>query len=301
MRIAQKFRDLFGGKRYETMTLGQLVTLVADNPIAENRNAFYGRLLFSKVGARASGSAPFQGSGKYVTKKDDNVGIPSVRRPDGNVYLVVYCDIPALWAAFPDDRFFELEARVVLEMAAGNGVGVIVQNLLDDKESWAAVPKEDVAEVLSWRFTKGVVVPPGHKVVVVEPQPVPQLWQCESGVWIAELGSGVGVEELISRVRQLATQARRTNVIWILQPIVLESSNVFDTVISSLASIVQASTGGTGHTIVVPYAADRHLPQLRRLKQVGITVHFSGPHGECFIEVHRPDGIVVGMPGREFI
>ncbi len=213
---------------------------------------------------------------------------------------MVCCDVPAMLAAFPDDRYFELDAHVVLEMAANNGTGVIVQNMLDGKQSWAAVNREDVADVLSGCYTETVVVPPGHKVVVVTPQPVPQLGRCESGVWIAELGNGLGVEGIISKVRQLATQAERTSVIWIVQPMVLESSSVFDTVLSALASIVRESTDGTRQVVVVPYAADRHLPQLRRLKEVGVAVHDSGPHGECFVEFHKPDGIVVGMGGRAF-
>jgi hypothetical protein len=298
MRIAQKLRDLFGVKRYETMTLGQLVTLVVDNPTAANQEAFFGRLLFSKVGARAPTTGLSLPSGKHVTTEGENVRIPSTRGPDGNVYLLVCCDIPAMWAEFPEDRYFELDARVVLEMAASNGTGVIFQNMLDGKQSWAAVPKEHVADILSGRYAEKVVLPPGHKVFIVEPAPVPHLGRCESGVWIAELGNGVGVEGIISRVRQLATEAQRTSVIWIVQPMVFESSSVFDAVVSALASIVRESTDGSGHVVVVPHAEDRHLPQLRRLKQAGVAVHYSGPHGECFVEVHRPDGIVVGMPGR---
>jgi hypothetical protein len=295
MRIAQKLRDLFGEKRYETMTLGQLVTLVADDPTAANREALYGRLLFSKVGARAPTSLP---SGKHVTTEAENVRIPSTRGQDGNVYLLVCCDIPAMGIAFPGDRYFELDARVVLEMAASNGTGVIIQNMLDGKQSWTAVPKEDVADILSGRYVEAVAVPPGHKVLIVKPSPVPHLGRYESGVWIAELGNGVGIEGILSRVRQLATEADQTSVIWIVQPMVLESSSVFDAVVSALASIVRESTDGSRHVVVVPYAEDRHLPQLRRLEQADVAVHYSGPHGECFVEVHRPDGNVVGMPGR---
>ena len=147
MKIAQKLRELFGGKRYESMTLGQLVTLVADKPTAANRKAFYGRLLFSKVGARAPTTGLSLPSGKHVTTEGENVRIPSTRGPDGNVYLLVCCDIPAMWAAFPEDRYFELDARVVLEMAARDGTGVIFQNMLDGKQSWFAVPKERVTDI----------------------------------------------------------------------------------------------------------------------------------------------------------
>jgi hypothetical protein len=214
--------------------------------------------------------------------------------------LTVYCDIPALWAAFPSEAFVELQARVVLEMAQSNGLGVIVQNGMPGQEASVAVPREDVSDVLSGRYSKSVVVPPGHKVVVIEPRPVSYFARCESGVWIAELGSGESLNDIMSQVRQVSEQEQRMAIIWILQPILLESPSVFDAVVAALDSILSESRDGIAHSAVVPYATDRHLRMMRRLKGIGVAVHYSGPHGECFVEVHKPDAIVVGMPGKAF-
>ena len=288
------------GKQHEALTLGQLVMLVADDPSLANRNAFYGCLLFSKVGIRVTNPGGVLQPGTRVTTKDDSVAIPSAMGPDGNCYLVVYCDIPALWAAFPHDAFSELDARVVLEMARSNGHGVIVQNSTGDREAQAAVSKEHVADVLSGRFSGSVVVPPGHKVVVIEPRPIPYFAQCESGVWIAELGSGIAIDEIMARVRKVSEQTQRATIIWILQPIVLDSPSVFDAVIVALQSILLESRDTIAHSAVVPYVNEKHSPMMRRLKDIGLGVHYAGPHGECFIEVHKPDGIVVAWPGKAF-
>ena len=294
-----------GGKpdeRHEAMTLGQLVTLVADDPSPANRDAFYGRLLFSKVGIRVANPDGALQPGRRVTTKDEEVDFPVATDPDGNVHMVVYCDIPALWAAFPQDAFQEYDARVVLEMARSNGLGIIVQNGVGDRQAEAAVSKVDVGDVLSGRYSKSVVVPPGHRVVVIEPIPTPYFAQCESGVWIAELGNGEALHAIIAKVRKALEEedAQRMAIIWILQPIVLERPGGFDAVVDALHSILSRSRNVISHSAVVPYATERHLPMMRRLKEIGMDVHYSGPHGECFIEVQKPDGIVVEWPGRAF-
>lgn len=152
MSVIQKLKRLFGGKHYETMSLAELVTLAADKPTPDNRDAFYRRLIISKIGTRVPKSdAPMQ-PGDRVTTKDDKVGIPTTTRPDGIRYLAVYCDIPAMFRAFPKDTFVELEARVVLTMAKSIGGGMIVQNGLDGRQSWAGVPRDHVDDLLSGRY-----------------------------------------------------------------------------------------------------------------------------------------------------
>ncbi len=232
--------------------------------------------------------------------KDDNVAIPSLVGPDGVHYLAVYCDIPALWAAFPHDAFAELNARVVLEMAQSNGLGVIVQAVSGERTTQAVVSPKDVVEILSGKFSETVVVPPGHKVVVIEPRPNPYFSQRESGVWIAELGSGKNIDEIVTRVRKLSEQAQRATVVWIVQPILLESPTVFEAVLAAFRPLLSDARKVIAHSAVVPYAGDRHAAMMRRLKDIGMSVYYGGPHGECFVEVHKPEGIVVGMPGRPF-
>ena len=152
MGIIQNIRALFGGKRYESMSLAELVTLLADEPKPAIRDAFYRRLVASKVGTRAPSSVTPLPREDWVTTKDDKIGIPTTTQPDGIRYLAVYCDIPAMFRAFPKDTFIELDARVVLEMAKTIAGGVIVQNGLDGRQSWAGVPREHVADLLSNRY-----------------------------------------------------------------------------------------------------------------------------------------------------
>ena len=152
MSIARKIKDLFNGRRYDAMSLTELVTLLADEPKPAIRDAFYRRLVASKVGTRVPGSTSPLPRGEWVTTKDDTIGIPTTTRPDGIRYLAVYCDIPSMFRTFPKDTFVELDARVVLQMAKSIGGGVIVQNGLDGRQSWAGVPREHVDDLLSKRY-----------------------------------------------------------------------------------------------------------------------------------------------------
>jgi hypothetical protein len=114
--------------------LPELISLVAKEPTAENRDAFYRALLVSRVGVR---------------NPNPPRSIPTGRAPDGSPVLVVSCDILRLCAAYPRERFSELAARDVLKMARSAGGGVVVKNDLDGKGSWAAVPRDQVAEILA--------------------------------------------------------------------------------------------------------------------------------------------------------
>ena len=131
-------------------TLPELVTLLADYPTAENQNAFYSALLTSKVGARLPTDYQSVDHGQQITTtKDDQVSIPTTNGPDGTPMLLVHCDIPGMHELFPNDRFFEIEGRVVLEMAQTGNCGVIVQNSTDGRQSWAGVAKDIVTAVLA--------------------------------------------------------------------------------------------------------------------------------------------------------
>jgi len=145
-----------------------------------------------------------------------------------------------------------------------------------------------------------VTVPPGHKVVVVHPIPKAYFARAESGVWIADLGAASDFADVVSRVAQLSAAAQQASVIWILQPCVLDSAAAFDSLISTLTALVQRSRGIVVHCAVVPHATEQHTSQMRRLRQTGVGVHYSAEDGACFVEVHKPDGIVIGMPGRAF-
>jgi hypothetical protein len=136
------------------MTLGQLVTLLADNNTREASHAFFRALLLSKVGVRIPKAfGPVQ-PGLYRIKAGDNLPIPSGQAPNGEVVLLVYCDIPAMAAAHPAEPFAEIDSRLVLEWAKKSGYGVVVQNGLDGKASWAGVPAADVVDILNGKYGK---------------------------------------------------------------------------------------------------------------------------------------------------
>jgi hypothetical protein len=153
---------------------------------------------------------------------------------------------------------------------------------------------------LSGKRKDTVTVPPGHRVVVVLPAPTAYFGRAESGVWIADLGAASDFGDVLSHVAKLSAAGQHASVIWILQPWVFESAAAFDALLDALTSIVQQSRGIVGHCAVVPHATEQLAPQMRRLVQSGVRVHHSAGDGACFVEVHKPEGIVVGMPGRAF-
>jgi len=128
-----------------------------------------------------------------------------------------------------------------------------------------------------------VTVPPGHKVVAVHPAPKAYFGRTQSGVWIADLGAGCDFTGVVSRIAQISVAGQKASVIWILQPCVLESATAFDSLIGTLSTIVQQSRGMVGHCAVVPHGAGRHTPQMRRLREAGLDVHFSAEDGACFV------------------
>ena len=152
MSIAQKLKRLLGPSP-ENMTLTELVTLVADEPTPGNLELFYQRLLVSKVGTRVPNPDGSIKPGTRKTTVHDNFAIPHTQDAKGNSYLLVFCNIPAMFEAFPQDTFAELDARAVLEMAKSHAMGVIVQNVLEKKQPWVGVLRADVADVLAGRYS----------------------------------------------------------------------------------------------------------------------------------------------------
>jgi len=135
-------------------SLSELVTIVADNPTIENRNKFYHSLLISKVGARIDNPDSRYKPGTYITTKNDKIGIPSTKGPDGKPWLLVFCDIPRMCESQPNATFIEIDGRIVLEMAQKAGCGIIVQNMVDGRESWAGVLSEHISGILRGKENK---------------------------------------------------------------------------------------------------------------------------------------------------
>ncbi len=90
-----------------------------------------------------------------MTSSRDQIRLPTAPGPSGTTMLLVCCDIPGMFAAHPENAFIEFDGRVVLEIAEKKGFGVVVQNMVDGKESWAGVLKEDVADILAGKYGSG--------------------------------------------------------------------------------------------------------------------------------------------------
>jgi tetratricopeptide (TPR) repeat protein len=148
---------------------------------------------------------------------------------------------------------------------------------------------------------EGLIVPEGHKVVTVHPTRTPRFGRAESGVWIADLGDGTGdLEEVIGRVMYMAVEGKPAFVVWILQPTVLRSPIIFDNFLAVFDTFVHQWRGTVEHCVVVSRGDDRDRVQMKRLADLGVSVHHSAEDGECFVEVHKPDRIVIGVPGTGF-
>lgn len=145
-----------------------------------------------------------------------------------------------------------------------------------------------------------VTVPPGHKIVVVHASELGAIGRAESGVWIAQMGKHELNQQLLDSIKKLASQIDKAVLIWIVAPEFIEALSDQKAFLSEFAAIVEASKGRVGHSAVFPHALLEHEIFIQRVRALGIAVHGSADDGACFVEVHRPDGIVVGMPGREY-
>lgn len=144
-----------------------------------------------------------------------------------------------------------------------------------------------------------VTVPPGHKVVVVHPVLSPSIGRGESGVVIVDLGAGSDFEPVASAAGRFVVAAQQAAMIWILQEALLARVADWNQVVARLEQVVCQPGSGVAHCVVLGHEAARRLDLIQRLKDLGMDVHGSDDDGACFVEVHRPDGIVVGMPGPE--
>ena len=150
LALTKLVADFMESESMGEQNLRQLIARIADDPTINNRDNFYNAFLTSKIGARLPDEyRSVQNGDTYSTIETDRIGVPTTNGPDGSPMLLVYCDIPSMIQKFPNDRFFELDGIVVLEMARKANHGIIVQNLVDDTPSWAGIPSEDVAKIFN--------------------------------------------------------------------------------------------------------------------------------------------------------
>ena len=101
-------------------------------------------------------------------------------------------------------------------------------------------------------------------------------------------------------MEEFVGRASGQSVIWIIQAEFLAAALDVDGFLARVRAIVAASKDKVGHCAVFAKEAAQRIDIMAALKQIGLGVHYSAPDGACFVEVHRPDGIVVGMPGKPF-
>ena len=142
-----------------------------------------------------------------------------------------------------------------------------------------------------------VRVPPGHKVVVVHPTHELSFGQSQSGVWILNLGQGPDLARGLDLLERFTAQTTQASVIWILTGALLESIPDYGRFLRRVADVCEASFGRIAHIAVFPDDVPSRATTMRAFRRIGMGVHYGGPDRACFVEVHRPDGIVVGMPG----
>jgi hypothetical protein len=145
-----------------------------------------------------------------------------------------------------------------------------------------------------------VIVPQGHKVVVIGPSAKPFLARTASGTWILNFGDGHDLVRGLDAVEDFIRKADKQSVIWILQAEFLDTLQDVDGFLARVRAIAATSRGKVGHCAVFAMRAAQRTDIMLAFSQLGFGVHHSAPDGACFVEVHRPDGIVAGMPGKAF-
>jgi len=145
-----------------------------------------------------------------------------------------------------------------------------------------------------------IEVPEGQKVVVIGPSPRPFLARAESGTWILNFGDGKDLTHALDAVEDLVAGPHGGSVIWLFQGEFLSALSDVDGFLARVRAIIAASHDKVEHFAVFAKEAGLHTEVMASLKQIGLGVYYSAPDGACFVEVYRPDGIVVGLPGRSF-
>jgi hypothetical protein len=100
----------------------------------------------SRVGVRVPPDVGPIAPGPQKLKGDMKL-IPTSTLPDGRRFLIVLADVNSLAGHEPRSRFAELAGNDVIELAAKEGTGIVVQALPPGRPAWAALPKELVVEL----------------------------------------------------------------------------------------------------------------------------------------------------------
>lgn len=240
----------------------------------------------------------------FPAQHGDTLRLAVVETPD-NRRMIKACADPGVFVQrFPGEPKINglIRGQEILEMVAENASG-IDGVLVCSATSFHSVPvsREQTARFApaSTRETEELVtVPAEHKTIVVKPALRPHFARLESGVGIADMGAGSDFEAVLHEAASAVAAEPPNTIIWILHEALLVRMDADgEPLLRRLEPIVRQTKSPGGHcAVLVQKAAERH-GLVRRLKELGMGVHGSAEDGACFVEVHRPDGIVVGMPG----
>jgi hypothetical protein len=184
-----------------------------------------------------------------------------------------------------------------------NGLhGVLIYN---NKESFFGILKENFNWVRSEFFSQipeQLIVPPGHKVVVIKPIETPYMTTLESGARIVDFGRYCKLSEFFTEIEQFCEHPEKLSIIWIVQPdfiSYLQSIGSIGLFLQKFDRILSAHP--QSRNVVLPHEAFTLAPFRDSLLKMGAYIFSSAPDGACFVEVHQPDGSIhVGMHGKPF-
>ena len=133
-------------RRADVHDLAECVRTWADTPTRPNRNVLLASFKASRVGVRVPPDVGPIAPGPQKLKGDMQL-IPTSTWLEGRRFLLVLADVKSLAAQEPRARFAELAGNDVIELAAKEGTGIVVQALPPGRPAWAALPKELVVEL----------------------------------------------------------------------------------------------------------------------------------------------------------
>ncbi|QTN28422.1 hypothetical protein HZ993_00750 [Rhodoferax sp. AJA081-3] len=141
------------------------------------------------------------------------------------------------------------------------------------------------------------VVPPGHKVTVINPTANGHVNVVSSGALIMDYGRN-GNWRLTNAQFEAALARRSASAVVILQDEMIVALKQSNDLGDFFAYWTAARAKGISAVWVLPLRASEQTSIISSIHSAGYGVHASAPDGACFVEVHKPDGsVVVGMPG----
>lgn len=143
-----------------------------------------------------------------------------------------------------------------------------------------------------------VTVPPGHKVVVIYPTTQPSMGILESELLVLDFGADGDWRAMLAHVEAGLAAEQAPATVTILQRGRIEMLVAAGELDAFVHAWESARRQGWNAVWVLPNDASGNNEVVTRLKGAGFEVHGSASRGECFVEVHKPDGtIIIGMPG----